>query len=89
MSTDNVTLTKEAIAALEHGRLIEAIKLTRVATGMGLKESKDTVEAYLLNHPALKEKIDATRVSISLTWEHGVILIIAIVLLITYFVLAR
>lgn len=89
MSADNVTLTKEAVAALERGRLIEAIKLTRTATGMGLKESKDTVEVYLLQNPALKEKIDATRVSISLNPEHGVILVIAIVLLITYFVLAQ
>jgi hypothetical protein len=89
MNVENGTLTSDAIAALEQGRLIEAIKLTRTATGMGLKESKDTVEAYLDNHPALKEKIDATRISIGFTQEQGVILLIAVALLMAYFVFAR
>jgi hypothetical protein len=89
MRVDNLMLSKEAIAALERGRLIEAIKHTRAATGMGLKESKDAVETYLLQNPTLKEKIDATRVLVSISLEHVVIVVIAIVLLSTYFVLAR
>jgi len=39
-------LPAEAIAALERGDLIDAIKCTREATGLGLKESKDLVERY-------------------------------------------
>lgn len=89
MRVDNVMLSKEAIAALERGRLIEAIKHTRAATGMGLKESKEAVETYLLQNPTLKEKVDATRVSVSISLEHVAIVVIAIVLLGMYFVLAR
>jgi len=40
------TLPPAAIAALQRGDLIEAIKLTREATGLGLKESKNAVERY-------------------------------------------
>lgn len=39
-------LPAEAIAALSRGQLIEAIKIVRVATGLGLKEAKDLVERY-------------------------------------------
>jgi ribosomal protein L7/L12 len=39
-------LPPEAIAALESGKLIEAIKITRDRTGMDLKSSKDAVERY-------------------------------------------
>lgn len=36
----------DAIAALQRGNLIDAIKRTREATGLGLKESKELVERY-------------------------------------------
>ncbi len=39
-------LPLEAIAALERGELIEAIKITRDQTGMDLKSSKEAVERY-------------------------------------------
>lgn len=39
-------LPAEAIAALSRGRLIEAIKIVRTATGLGLKEAKELVERY-------------------------------------------
>lgn len=39
-------LPAEAIAALSRGQLIEAIKIVRAATGLGLKEAKDLVEQY-------------------------------------------
>ncbi|HYM87038.1 MAG TPA: ribosomal protein L7/L12 [Pseudoxanthomonas sp.] len=38
------TLPLEAMAALSRGQLIEAIKIVREKTGLGLKESKDMVE---------------------------------------------
>ena len=40
-------LPAEAIEALRRGNTIQAIKLLRAATGLGLKESKDAVDAYL------------------------------------------
>jgi len=85
----NETLPKEAVDALEKNRLIEAIKMTRAATGMGLKESKEAVESYLLKNPALKAQIDATRVSINVTREHLVLLVIAVTMLFVYWVFAR
>lgn len=40
------SLPAEALAALSRGQLIEAIKIVRAATGLGLKEAKDLVEQY-------------------------------------------
>jgi ribosomal protein L7/L12 len=39
-------LPPDAIAALENGRLIEAIKIVRDRTGLDLKNAKDVVERY-------------------------------------------
>lgn len=38
-------LPPDVLAALQRGNKIEAIKLMRQATGLGLKEAKDAVEA--------------------------------------------
>ncbi|MDP3088607.1 MAG: hypothetical protein Q8M99_10535 [Methylotenera sp.] len=50
---DTAGLSESAIVALKQGRMIEAIKLTRVASKLGLKEAKDQVDAYLLQHPEI------------------------------------
>jgi len=47
-------ISVQAIAALQLGNKIEAIKLVREATGLGLKEAKDLVERYLRDHPELQ-----------------------------------
>jgi ribosomal protein L7/L12 len=39
------------MVALENGRLIEAIKHPREATGSGLKNSKEQFERHLANNP--------------------------------------
>lgn len=44
-------LPPEVIQALEQGRKIEAIKRLREQRNMGLKQAKETVEAYLGQHP--------------------------------------
>lgn len=44
-------LPYEALIALRSGKLIDAIKITREKTGLGLKESKDLVDRYLDTHP--------------------------------------
>lgn len=44
-------LPAAALQALERGQMIEAIKLTREATGLGLNESKEAVDAWLQDHP--------------------------------------
>lgn len=47
------TLPTEAIAALENGNMIEAIKITRAKTGLGLKEAKEAVEAHADKRPVV------------------------------------
>jgi len=59
VETNNLELPSAAIAALEQGNKIEAIKLIRVAQGLGLKESKDLVEAYLRDNPGLEQRFKA------------------------------
>ena len=51
---ENVKLTEEAIVQLRQGRMIEAIKITRTSTNLGLKEAMQQVEAYLLVHPEIE-----------------------------------
>jgi ribosomal protein L7/L12 len=47
----NPVIPNEALQALRSGQLIDAIKVTREKTGLGLKESKDLVDQYLKEHP--------------------------------------
>lgn len=56
MSRSDVVLPSEAVSALERGEMIEAIKIVRQATGLGLKESKDAVDTHLAANPALRER---------------------------------
>ncbi len=51
----------DAVAVLETGNKIEAIKIVREKHGLGLKESKDLVDAYLRAHPELAARADAIR----------------------------
>jgi len=44
-------LPEAAIAALGRGDKVEAIKLVREATGLGLKEAKDAVERHAAGEP--------------------------------------
>lgn len=44
-------LPPEVLQALEQGRKIEAIKRLREQRNMGLKQARETVEAYLGEHP--------------------------------------
>ncbi len=59
MMNQNSELPSEAVAALESGNKIEAIKIVRVNSGLGLKESKELVEKYLLEHPDLHQRCSA------------------------------
>lgn len=47
-------LTDQEKTALYQGRVIEAIKLHRERTGMGLKESKDAIDSFRSNDPSFK-----------------------------------
>jgi ribosomal protein L7/L12 len=48
-----------AIASLEQGNKIEAIKIVREAFRLGLKDSKEFVEKYLSEHDGLAQRFNA------------------------------
>ena len=54
-----MSVPQEAIEAIKRGNKVEAIKLTREATSMGLKESKDAVEALIRNDAGLKHAYES------------------------------
>lgn len=56
----NLSLPSAALAALQQGRKIEAIKIVRELESIGLKEAKDRVEQYVANDPRLKETFAAS-----------------------------
>ena len=47
------------VTALSQGKKIEAIKLLRNGTGIGLKEAKDMVEEYINSRPELSMRLTA------------------------------
>jgi ribosomal protein L7/L12 len=53
------TIPSQAIAELQQGRKIEAIRIVRAAQSLGLKEAKEMVEAYVETQPALKLALEA------------------------------
>lgn len=57
MTDENKDLPSDAIAALERGSKIDAIKCVRVARGVGLKEAKEIVEQFLDRSPRLKGRM--------------------------------
>lgn len=53
-----VYLPAAAVVAVNRGRLLEAIRITRESeTGLGLKEARERVEAYVAQDPMLKERV--------------------------------
>lgn len=59
MDFSNSQLSIEAMAAAERGDLIEAIKIVRADTGLGLKEAKDLVDVYRSGHPLIAADFEA------------------------------
>jgi hypothetical protein len=51
-SAPSPTLPQPVQDALQRGNLVEAIKLMRAGTGLGLKETKDALETYMRGEPA-------------------------------------
>jgi len=59
MSSEKTSLPVAAIAALQEGNKIQAIKLTREAGGAGLKEAALLVDRHLTANPGLKLQFEA------------------------------
>ena len=51
-----VDIPAAAVESMRRGRKIDAIKATRDATGLGLKEAKDAVEAFIERSPDLRQE---------------------------------
>jgi ribosomal protein L7/L12 len=71
-------LTPEVAAALQRGNMIEAVKLLRKQTGLGLKEAKDAVESSLHDAPSHRRSLGEQPKGVSGTWWF--VLIVAAVL---------
>jgi len=52
-------IPRRAIAALERGQLVEAVRHLRKETGAGMKTSKQRLERHLADNPALAIKYNA------------------------------
>lgn len=50
-NNESAALEPEVIQALKEGRKIEAIKRLRQSRGLDLKDAKNLVDQYCLNHP--------------------------------------
>lgn len=49
------SLSPDAMSALRGGNMIEAIRLIRAESGLGLKEAKDVAESYVRTDPELAD----------------------------------
>ena len=85
MQNDSATIPPSAVAALQAGRKIEAIKLVREADGIGLKEAKDAVERYVALHPELQAQIAMQNLEVGKKFWGWVLFVAAIVALLLYF----
>ncbi len=72
-------LSLAAVAALHAGNKIEAIKITRIETRLDLKEAKDLVDAYLANHPDVREALASRSSGGAFAWLFVVIVALAAV----------
>lgn len=84
MENNKQAFSIEVIEAIKSRRKLEAIKLLRNETGLGLKEAKEAIEAYIENNAELKEAMNANKTS-GLSQEAIVqIIVVLIILLVVY-----
>jgi ribosomal protein L7/L12 len=55
----NISVPGNVLNYLREGKKIDAIKVLRQETGLGMKDAKDMVEKVLLEYPEIKLKYDA------------------------------
>ena len=81
-------LPAAAIAALQEGRKIDAIRIVREERNLELKEAKDAVDAYVRSQPALQASLQSRQTQAMrglLNWIAG----IALALIVLYFIVTR
>lgn len=82
-TSETTNLSASAVGALLKGRKIEAIKIVRKERGIGLKEAKDAVEAYLRRDPALGARTKRTGGGSGIIW---VLLVAGLATLVWYLI---
>ncbi len=78
-------IPQDAIDALVRGDKIDAIKIVRVANGIGLKEAKDLVERFQAGSTDAKLRVPALRSGDDSGWSGWILLVAATALLAYYF----
>jgi hypothetical protein len=66
------------MASLYEGKLIDAVRKTRLETGLGLKDAKEAVERHLASHPSTNQRFRAAaaqgrRAVLKVVWLLGLI----------------
>ena len=82
-------LPPAAIAALSNGKKIDAIKIVRQEWGMGLKDAKDTVEAYIETQPALAATMREANSNSQRGCVLGLLVLVLLAAVAYYFLQAR
>jgi ribosomal protein L7/L12 len=85
LKENEVSLPEAAVAALQRGNRIAAIKALRIGRNMGLKEAKALVDEYVQARPELQQSFAAAwqrTLSMNLVWT---IVIVAVLLLLLRF----
>ncbi len=80
-------LSQTAVAALEQGNTIEAIKIVRLERGLGLKESKDLVDAYLKSRPDLQRRLEAAQAEARQGFVRWLVIFLALAAVAVYFLM--
>jgi hypothetical protein len=80
-------LPPAAVAALEQGNMIEAIKSVRLEKGLGLKESKDLVEAHLKSRPDLQRRLEAAQADARQGFVRWLMIFLALAAVLGYFLM--
>ncbi len=85
MREEKKVLPSDAIGALERGSKIEAIKSVRATFGVGLKEAKEIVEAYIDENPSTKTRMAAANADSARSALGWVFAVIAFAMVAYYF----
>ena len=83
------TLSAAAIAALQQGNKIEAIKIVRTEQSLDLKQAKDLVDEYLRTQPALQETFATTQTQLKRSALLWLVLLIGGAILLYLFLAKR
>ena len=83
MSSEPLPLS--AIAALQANNKIEAIKLTREATGLDLKNAKERVDAYLVANPSVRLQLQAAQSKTAKSFFNWLVMMALVTATVMYF----